>query len=232
MGFRMSGQLRFLLLTLLATKCWAQTSDGDVNATVPPLVEGAGAAAPGARSWLDPARSVSERVEALLKVMTTDQKVRNLGSDATTGGVPSLGVPSFVWQYECLHGMVNKGLGVMYPAPIAWAAGFDPQLTNTAASQIGDEMRAYNNKEMRSRRPPADTHCFGPHVGIVRDPRWGRLQETYGEGEAQIRPTQKGWGQARAGRSAACLCWQLTAGATCSCCRPYRLCMTVQLLRP
>lgn len=56
----------------------------------------------------------------------------------------------------------------MYPAPIAWAAGFDPQLTNKAASQIGDEMRAFNNKEMRSGRPPADTHCFGPHVGIVR----------------------------------------------------------------
>lgn len=59
----------------------------------------------------------------------------------------------------------------MYPSPISWAAGFDPKLTNKAASQIGDEMRAYNNREMRSGRPPAGTHCFGPHVGIVRRAR-------------------------------------------------------------
>lgn len=58
----------------------------------------AGAAALGARVWLDPSRSVSDRVEALLRAMTTDQKVRNLGSDATTGGVRELGVPPFVWQ--------------------------------------------------------------------------------------------------------------------------------------
>ncbi len=56
----------------------------------------------------------------------------------------------------------------MYPSPIAWAAGYDPKLTNKAASQIGDEMRAYNNREMRNGRPPGGTHCFGPHVGIVR----------------------------------------------------------------
>ncbi|PSC72215.1 putative beta-D-xylosidase 7 [Micractinium conductrix] len=113
--------------------------------------------------------------------MTTDQKVRQLGSDATTGAVPSLGVPSFIWQYECLHGMKNMGLGVMYPAPIAWAATFNHQLTSKAATEIGDEMRAFNNQEMRRGRPPAASHCFGPHVGIVRDPRWGRLLETYGE---------------------------------------------------
>lgn len=74
----------------------------------PLAVEGSGVAAAAQRIWLDPARSVAARVEALLRVMTTDQKVRQLGSDATTGAVPSLGVPSFIWQYECLHGKEGR----------------------------------------------------------------------------------------------------------------------------
>lgn len=69
--------------------------------------------------------------------------------------------------------------------PIAWAATFDTLLVQRAASEIADEMRSFSNWEMRQGRPPAATNCYGPHVHVVRDPRWGRLAETYGEGEAR-----------------------------------------------
>lgn len=80
--------------------------------------------------WLDPTKSVDERVNALLARLTTQQKIAQLGSDAVQAGIPSLGVPGFDWQAECLHGMVNQGLGVMYPQPVAWAATFDTALTS------------------------------------------------------------------------------------------------------
>lgn len=54
------------------------------------------------------------------------------------------------------------------PQPIAWGATFDPALVRRAASEVGDEMRAYNNAEMRAGRPPDFSNCFGPHVNIVR----------------------------------------------------------------
>lgn len=72
-------------------------------------------------------------------------------------------------QRECLHGMVSDdGVSTMYPAPIAWAATFDEALVKQATSEIADEMRAYSNRAMLAQQGPAFTHCFGPHVAIVR----------------------------------------------------------------
>lgn len=49
--------------------------------------------------WLDPANPVDERVAALLDQLTTEQKLGQLGSDATGAAIPSLGIPSFNWQH-------------------------------------------------------------------------------------------------------------------------------------
>ncbi|EFN57583.1 hypothetical protein CHLNCDRAFT_34794, partial [Chlorella variabilis] len=71
--------------------------------------------------------------------------------------------------------------GTIYPINIAWAATFDDGLALRAASQVGDEMRAQYNRRARAGGPLAYSNCFGPHVHIVRDPRWGRMAETFGE---------------------------------------------------
>ena len=52
--------------------------------------------------------------------------------------------------------------------PMAWAATFNPALTQQVASQIGDEMRGRNNAAVAAGRGPQYTHCFGPHPAIVR----------------------------------------------------------------
>ena len=62
----------------------------------------------------------------------------------------------------------DNGEGVMYPSPMAWGAAFDEALTQRAASEIGDTMRALNNRAMRQGAGPAFTHCFGPHPAIAR----------------------------------------------------------------
>lgn len=62
----------------------------------------------------------------------------------------------------------ERGEGVQYPSPMAWGAAFDDSLTQRAASEIGDAMRAFNNREVRAGRPPAFSHCFGPHPAIAR----------------------------------------------------------------
>lgn len=127
-------------------------------------------------------------MDALLLELTPKQKVAQLQS-RPGNGIPELAVPAFNWQEECLHGVKaggpgrvkDKASGTIYPISIAWAAAFDDGLAHTAASQIGDEMRAQYNRRADLGISLAYSNCFGPHVHVARDPRWGRLAETFGE---------------------------------------------------
>ncbi|GGL42286.1 glycoside hydrolase family 3 C-terminal domain-containing protein [Phycicoccus endophyticus] len=79
-----------------------------------------------------------------------------------------LGIPALVHE-ECLTGFTTYGATV-YPAAIAWAATFDPDLVEQMAAAIGRDMAA------------AGVHQgLSPVLDVVRDPRWGRVEETMGE---------------------------------------------------
>ena len=79
-----------------------------------------------------------------------------------------LGIPALVHE-ECLTGFTTYGATV-YPAAIAWAATFDPALVERMAAAI----RARHGL---ARSAPG----FVPVVDVVRDYRWGRVEETMGE---------------------------------------------------
>lgn len=79
-----------------------------------------------------------------------------------------LGIP-ILFSEEALHGLLRPGMTV-YPHAIAMASTWNPEL----AKQIGREIAA----ETRS----AGIHeSFGPVLDLARDPRWGRVEETFGE---------------------------------------------------
>ena len=79
-----------------------------------------------------------------------------------------LGIPALVHE-ECLTGFTTYGATV-YPAAIAWAATFDPALVEQMAAAIGRDMAALGVHQGLS-----------PVVDVVRDYRWGRVEETMGE---------------------------------------------------
>ncbi|AQZ64224.1 Beta-glucosidase [[Actinomadura] parvosata subsp. kistnae] len=79
-----------------------------------------------------------------------------------------LGIPAIVHE-ECLTGFTAYGATV-YPAAIAWAATFDPGLVERMAAAIGRDMRAVGVHQGLS-----------PVLDVVRDYRWGRVEETMGE---------------------------------------------------
>ncbi|MEV0389274.1 glycoside hydrolase family 3 N-terminal domain-containing protein [Nonomuraea sp. NPDC050643] len=79
-----------------------------------------------------------------------------------------LGIPALVHE-ECLTGFTTYGATV-YPAAIAWAATFDPELVERMAAAIGADMRAVGVHQGLS-----------PVLDVVRDYRWGRVEETMGE---------------------------------------------------
>jgi beta-glucosidase len=153
------------------------------------LLAAAGLASPfGARAqppadlpFRDPDLPVEKRVDDLLGRLTLDEKVSLMIERAAP--VERLGIPEFPWWGEALHGVARTGRATVFPQAIALAAAWDTDLVLRVATGISDEARAMNNTWLaRGKRNLYQGLVFwSPNVNIVRDPRWGRGQETYGE---------------------------------------------------
>lgn len=79
-----------------------------------------------------------------------------------------LGIPALVHE-ECLTGLA-AWQAATYPTPLAWGAAFDPDLVHDAARAIGDSMRELGIHQ-----------GLAPVLDVIRDPRWGRVDECIGE---------------------------------------------------
>ncbi|MBO3084845.1 glycoside hydrolase family 3 N-terminal domain-containing protein [Cellulomonas fengjieae] len=79
-----------------------------------------------------------------------------------------LGIPALVHE-ECLTGLA-AWQAATYPTPLAWGASFDPELVHDSAVAIGESMRRLGIHQ-----------GLAPVLDVIRDPRWGRVDECIGE---------------------------------------------------
>ncbi|WP_029015202.1 glycoside hydrolase family 3 N-terminal domain-containing protein [Niveispirillum irakense] len=79
-----------------------------------------------------------------------------------------LGIPLLLHE-EALHGFVGRG-ATSFPQSIALASSWDPAMVERIFSVAAREMRLRGANL-----------ALAPVVDIARDPRWGRIEETYGE---------------------------------------------------
>lgn len=79
-----------------------------------------------------------------------------------------LGIP-ILFHEEGLHGYAAKG-PTSFPQAIAMASTWDPELITRVDSVIGRELAAVGVRLVLS-----------PVVDVAREPRWGRIEETFGE---------------------------------------------------
>jgi beta-glucosidase len=79
-----------------------------------------------------------------------------------------LGIP-VLFHEESLHGYMAPD-ATMFPQAIGLAGSFDRDLMREVQSVIGGEVRAHGSHL-----------ALSPVVDIARDPRWGRIEETFGE---------------------------------------------------
>ncbi|MDT3345608.1 beta-xylosidase/alpha-l-arabinosidase [Microbacterium aquilitoris] len=79
-----------------------------------------------------------------------------------------LGIPAIVHE-ECLTGLA-AWKAATYPTPLAWGASFDPELVAEMGAAIGDSMRELGIHQ-----------GLAPVLDVIRDPRWGRVDECIGE---------------------------------------------------
>ncbi len=154
-----------------------------------------------AQPYKDPSQPVAKRVEDLLKRMTLEEKVAQLGmidaelynSDPNGFGAAQcpkdqvgqvlkstyetkkyareknrLGIPPIMVS-ECLHGLLAPG-ATIFPQAIAQGSTWDPLLIEEMAKMIAEESSAVGVDQ-----------ALSPLFDLAREPRYGRMEESYGE---------------------------------------------------
>jgi beta-glucosidase len=79
-----------------------------------------------------------------------------------------LGIP-VIFHEECLHGHAARE-ATSFCQPIGLGATFNPELVETLFTMTAYEARVRGTHQ-----------ALTPVVDVARDPRWGRVEETYGE---------------------------------------------------
>lgn len=122
-----------------------------------------------------------QKAKELVAQMTVEERISQLLY--TSAPIDRLGIKAYNWWNEGSHGVARAGTATVFPHAIAMAATFNPELVNCVADAISTEGRVKYNQHVKYN----DFDIFkgitfwAPNINIVRDPRWGRGQETFGE---------------------------------------------------
>ncbi len=140
--------------------------------------------------FCDPALTPQERATDLVSRLTVQELFEQTSSIAVS--IPRLGIKHYNWRSNCLHGWGKSGgswlkdlAWTVFPMPVGLGASFDTDLVRKVGEVTSDEGRALHNLMLAhfdgSSPEAAGLNCFSPNVNLLRDPRWGRAQETFGE---------------------------------------------------
>lgn len=97
--------------------------------------------------------------------MSREQQAEIIDANAKAVAKNAFGIPPII-HAESLTGLATT----VFPSAIGFGATFDPQMVEDVASVIHDEARAMGYQQ-----------TLAPVLDVCRDPRWGRVGETYGE---------------------------------------------------
>ncbi len=117
-------------------------------------------------------KMISQKVKDLMSQMTLEEKIAEMTQDAPAN--ERLSIP-YMKYGEALHGLWlvldYYGNTTVYPQAIAAASTWQPELVKKMASQTAIEARALGV-----------THVYSPNLDVISgDPRYGRVEESYGE---------------------------------------------------
>ena len=120
--------------------------------------------------------AVERRVDALLGQMTLAEKVEQMTGRGFIDGAwrtpanARLGIPGFAMLDGPRGVSLMAGRATSFPVAMARAASWDTDLEERVGEAIGAEARAKGASVL-----------LAPTINLLRHPRWGRAQETYGE---------------------------------------------------
>ena len=140
-----------------------------------------GAGAQNILPYQNPNLSPEERADDLIGRLTIEEKTALMMDQSPA--IERLGIPSFQWWNEALHGVGRNGYTTVFPITMGMAASWDDALLYRCFDAVSDEARIKNAqaKSKNEMNRYQGLSFWTPNINIFRDPRWGRGQETYGE---------------------------------------------------
>ena len=116
-----------------------------------------------------PKGEYEDKIRALLDEMTLEEKISQICESWGIAGAERVGVPP-LYKGECVHGY-SYGTGcTIFPQAIAMAATWNTDTVREVGRVTGVESKAANAYQ-----------AWSPVLDVARDPRWGRVEESFGE---------------------------------------------------
>jgi beta-glucosidase-like glycosyl hydrolase len=142
----------------------------------PPVTGGTGSGGNGTCPWVGSTAPVAQRVQQVLNTMDQAEEASVLSGDGASSyigqvnAIPNLCMPAINME-DGPSGVGDGNGGVTaFPDGESAAATWDPALIQQEGTAMGAE---FAGKGVNL--------SLGPTTNLVRDPRWGRTYETYGE---------------------------------------------------
>src|SRR5689334_19152712 len=135
--------------------------------------------------YLDTSYSFPERAADLVSRLTLAQKATQMNSSVSTA-IATPAIAQYGWWNEAAHGVSCESLTnnsnctgltntTSYPVAMSMASSWDPTLIHDTASLISDEVREVETNNTQN------MDFYAPVINLIRDPRWGRSDETWSE---------------------------------------------------
>ena len=188
-------------------------------------------AAPGLAAAADPPyRDTSlppaERAADLVARMTLQEKAAQL-STTNAPAIARLGVQEYAYWSEAQHGVnafwggdatapagvdINTVKATSFPTNLSSSLAWDPSLMRRETAAISDEARGFLDPALYGKRqnnlgPDSGAYgslfYFAPTVNMLRDPRWGRTDEAFGEDPFLVGTLGTAWVDGFQGQTAA-----------------------------
>ncbi|KAH3767627.1 beta-D-xylosidase 2 [Pelomyxa schiedti] len=127
-------------------------------------------------TYCNPYLPVGQRVDDLISRMTLEEKMGQMVNSAPP--ISHLGIPAYDWWTECLHGILTScgtNCPTSFPEGPALGATFNMSGILEMMQAVSTEGRSLHNEGI------GGLDYWGPNINLIRDPRWGRNQESPSE---------------------------------------------------
>ena len=196
--------------TLLASTCALPLPPSPVGPALPPG-RACSQAAAAALGFCNASQPLQARVADLigrLALAEVGPLLSGLPPQDLSTAIPRLGLPAWAWGIDMAHGITNPPLApgpqscahcvggrcpTLWPSGPALGASWNASAWAAMGRATAMEVRGLNNAQWSSQCGIDALITWGPVLNLVRDGRWGRIQEVVSEDPLILGTFARAW---------------------------------------
>ena len=136
---------------------------------------------------LDVSLDIEKRLDYIVQHTNLTEQIAQLQNKAPE--IYELGIAEYQWLNDDQHGVARTPAhATVFANGVGLGAGFSHETIHAVGAVVGSEARGLHNGFLASDPDNRQMGCNGcsltmyaPNLNLIRDVRWGRAQEVYGE---------------------------------------------------